>query len=375
MKILFTGGGSGGHFYPIISVAQEIATLSKEYRLVTPQLFYMAPTPYNPGILFDNNIIYKKNSAGKLRIYFSILNFFDLFKTAWGIFTSLLDVFTIYPDVVFGKGGYASFPVLFAARILRIPVIIHESDAVPGRVNIWAGKFATRIAVSYEEAAKFFPAEKVANTGNPIRKELIEPLKEGAHEFLKLSSAIPTILILGGSLGSQIINDTLIDALPELLKKYQVIHQTGKDNFDYVMNRTKSMLMNNPHADRYKPFGYLNVLAMRMSAGVANIIISRAGSAIFEIATWGVPSIIVPITDSNGDHQRKNAYAYAHSGACAVIEESNLTPNILISEIERISNNHTSYEAMKKGAESFVKRDASRTIAKEILAIALKHEV
>lgn len=375
MKILFTGGGSGGHFYPIISVAQEIATLSKEYRLVTPQLFYMAPTPYNPSILFDNNIIYKKNSAGKLRIYFSILNFFDLFKTAWGVFTSLLDVFTIYPDVVFGKGGYASFPVLFAARILRIPVIIHESDAVPGRVNIWAGKFAVRIAVSYEEAAKFFPVDKVANTGNPIRKELVEPLKDGAHEFLKLSGGVPTILILGGSLGSQIINDTLIDALPELLKKYQVIHQTGKDNYDYVMNRTKSMLINNPHADRYKPFGYLNVLAMRMSAGVANIIISRAGSAIFEIATWGVPSIIVPITDSNGDHQRKNAYAYAHSGACSVIEESNLTPNILMSEIERITNNHSAYESMKKGAQSFVKKDASRAIAKEILSIALKHEM
>lgn len=375
MKILFTGGGSGGHFYPIISVAQEIATLSKEYRLVTPQLFYMAPTPYNPGILFDNNIIYKKNSAGKLRIYFSILNFFDLFKTAWGIFTSLLDVFTIYPDVVFGKGGYASFPVLFAARILRIPVIIHESDAVPGRVNKWAGKFAVRVAVSYEEAMKFFPADKTANTGNPIRRELTEPLKDGAHEFLKLSSSTPTILVLGGSLGSQIINDTLIDALPELLKKYQVIHQTGKDNYDYVMSRTKTLLMNNPHADRYKPFGYLNVLAMRMSAGVANTIISRAGSAIFEIATWGVPSIIIPITDSNGDHQRKNAYAYARSGACAVIEESNLTPNILASEIERISGNHAVYEEMKKGAASFIKKDASRAIAKEILAIALKHEI
>src|SRR6185295_10926655 len=148
MKILFTGGGSGGHFYPIISVAEEIRTLSKEYRLITPQLYCMAPTPYNAAALFDNNIIYKKNYAGKLRIYFSILNFFDLFKTAWGIITSLLDVFMIYPDVVFGKGGYASFPVLFAAKILRIPVIIHESDTVPGRVNRWAAKFAYRVAIS-----------------------------------------------------------------------------------------------------------------------------------------------------------------------------------------------------------------------------------
>lgn len=375
MKILFTGGGSGGHFYPIISVAQEIAALSKENRLVTPQLFFMAPTPYNAGVLFDNNIIYKKNYAGKLRIYFSILNFFDFFKTGWGIFTSLLDVFTIYPDVVFAKGGYASFPVLFAARFLRIPVIIHESDAVPGRVNLWAGKFATRIAVSYEEAAKFFPADRVAVTGNPIRRELSEPLKEGAHEFLKLSTTIPTILVMGGSLGAQIINDSVIDALPELLKRFQIIHQTGKDNFEYVATRTDSVLSNNPAAVRYKPFGYLNVLAMRMAAGAADIIISRAGSSIFEIATWGVPSIIIPITDSNGDHQRKNAYAYARNKACSVIEESNLTSHILASEVSRIFDDRKTYESMKEGAKAFVKPDAARAIAKEILSIALKHEM
>lgn len=375
MKILFTGGGSGGHFYPIISIAQEVIALSKENRLVTPQLFFMGPTPYNAGVLFDNNIIYKKNYAGKLRIYFSILNFFDFFKTLWGIFTSTLDVFTIYPDVVFGKGGYASFPVLFAARLLRIPVIIHESDTVPGRVNMWAGKFATRIAVSYEEAIKYFPTDKVAHTGNPIRKELSEPLKEGAHEFLKLSSTMPTILVLGGSLGAQIINDTVVDALPQLLKRFQIIHQTGKDNFDYVTSRTDSVLRNNQNASKYKPFGYLNVLAMRMAAGAADIIISRAGSSIFEIASWGVPSIIIPITDSNGDHQRKNAYAYARSGACSVIEEANLTSHILASEVERIFDNRIAYEKMKEGAKAFIKPDAARKIAKEILTIALKHEM
>lgn len=375
MKILFTGGGSGGHFYPIISVAEEIRVLSKEYRLIAPQLYYMAPTPYNSAALFDNNIIYKKNSAGKLRIYFSILNFFDLFKTAWGILTSVVSVFMIYPDVIFGKGGYASFPVLFAAKILRIPVIIHESDTVPGRVNMWAGKFAKRIAISYQEAGEFFPADKVAYTGNPIRKEIAEPLKNGAHEFLKLSNSLPTILVLGGSLGSQIINDTILDALPRILEKFQVIHQTGKENFKDVTSRVEEILLNSQYKDRYKPFSYLNILALRMSAGAADVVVSRAGSAIFEIAAWGVPSIIIPITDSNGDHQRKNAYAYARSGACIVIEEANLTPNIILSEITRLTEDKNTRERMIGAANGFIKRDAARLIAKEILAIALKHEV
>ena len=160
MRILFTGGGSGGHFYPIIAIAKELTEIVKEKKLLKPDLYYMSPTDYNPSLLFENGIIYKKNSAGKLRRYFSIKNFFDFFKTGWGTLTSLIMIWRLYPDVVFGKGGYASFPALMSAKILRIPVVIHESDTSPGIVNMWAGKFAQRIAISYPEAAKFFPAGK-----------------------------------------------------------------------------------------------------------------------------------------------------------------------------------------------------------------------
>ena len=186
---------------------------------------------------------------------------------------------------------------------------------------------------------------------------------------------MPTILILGGSTGAQIINDTLVDALPELVKNYQIIHQTGKINFKDVVARTNTMLVNNPYKNRYRAFEYLDPLAMRMSVGIANLIISRAGSAIFEIAVWGIPSIIIPITDSQGDHQRKNAYSYARTKACVVLEESNLTPNILISEATRLLSNPAQLEVMKKAALGFGNRNAARAIAKEILAIALRHEI
>src|SRR5262245_23239907 len=142
MKILFTGGGSGGHFYPIVAVAEALNDEVRERKLLEPQLYYAAPDPYDREILNANNLTFVGTSAGKVRNYFSILNFFDFFKTGWGVFRSVLRIFFLYPDVVFSTGGYASFPTLLAAKIFRIPVVILNSDVDPGRVNKWAGKFA-----------------------------------------------------------------------------------------------------------------------------------------------------------------------------------------------------------------------------------------
>ncbi len=375
MRILFTGGGSGGHFYPIVSIAEELNSLAKEKRLLELDLFYMSPTPYNPGILFEHGITYKRNSAGKLRRYFSLLNFFDLFKTGWGILVSLYQIYRLFPDVIFGKGGYASFPALFAARVLRIPVVIHESDTVPGRVNIWAGKFASRVAVSYKEAAKYFPAGKVAFTGQPVRKDIAKPISSGAREFLKIEADVPVVLILGGSQGSEKINGAVLEGLKRLVEKYVIIHQTGRRNIVEAKATSEAVLFNSLYKDRYKAFDYLNALALRMAAGVASVVVSRAGSTIFEIAAWGIPAIVIPISKSNSDHQRKNAFVYARAGACEVVEEGNLTPNILASEIERLVTNEAEREKMKAGAKAFYKPDAARLVAEEILKIALEHEI
>lgn len=375
MKILFTGGGSGGHFYPIIAITEELNHIVRENRLVDVELYYMSSTPYNAGVLFNNNLIYKKNYAGKIRRYFSVANFFDLFKTGWGIIKSLWEIFLIYPDVVFGKGGYASFPALFAAKILRIPVVIHESDTVPGRTNKWAGKFAERIALSYSDAAKYFPENKVAYTGNPIRKDFFMPLSTNAHQFLNLNPNIETILILGGSLGSKIINEAIMEALPKLLQKYQIIHQTGKGNIEETKKVAEAVLYQSINKERYRPYDYLDSLTLRSAAGAANLIISRAGSAIFEIAAWGVPSIIIPIKESNGNHQSKNAFAYARTGASVVVEETNLTGNILNAEVDRILESSELSTKMKEATKQFVKKDAAKKIAEEILKIALRHEI
>lgn len=376
MKILFTGGDTGGHFYPIIAVAEALHDIVRERKILEPQLYYAAPDPYDREMLVANNITFVPTAAGKVRRYFSLLNVIDAVKTGWGILRAVLRTFFLYPDVVFGKGGYVSFPTLCAARLFRIPVVIHESDAIPGRVNRWAGKFAARIALSFAEAAEYFPKSRIAHTGNPIRKAILFPAREGAHEFLKLAHDIPVLLILGGSQGASALNEAILASLPQLLPHYQVVHQTGADHCAEISGRASVLLGNFPIAQRYKPFPYLNDLALRMSAGVTSLVISRAGSTIFEIAAWGLPSILVPLPPSVAaeDHQTKNAFTYARAGACVVIEQNNLTPGLLVSEINRILKNEHLVRSMSQAARNFSRADAAKAIANALLDIALSHE-
>lgn len=374
MKILFAGGGTGGHFYPIIAVAEKINEIADREKILEVKLYYMSDSPYDKVSLFENGIEYVPIVAGKLRTYFSIKNFFDIFKVILGTFISILKLFFIYPDVIFSKGGYASFPTLISARLLRIPVFMHESDSAPGRVNIFTSKFAEKIAVSFDEAGRFFPKEKTAWTGQPIRKEVQNKAREGAYEYLKLDPTIPVIWVVGGSQGAQIINEAIMDALPTLLNSYQIIHQIGPKNIKGIDEESSVILENHPNKDRYKPFAFLNPLAIKMCAGASTIIISRAGSMIFEIANWGVPSIIIPITNSNGNHQRQNAYNYARAGGCIVIEEANLTPHILVAEIEKLLANKEKMTQMSKSALAYAHPDAAEKIARELINIGLSHE-
>ena len=374
MRIVLAGGGSGGHFYPLIAITESIHDIVKEKKLLQAKIYYLAPNPYNQALLFDNEIEYQKIYAGKIRRYFSIQNALDIVLTGFGFIQAFFKMFAIYPDVVISKGGFMSLPVVFAAHILRIPIIVHEGDSVPGRANLWASKYATRVAISFAEAAEYFPKDKVALVGNPLRKQILRPLRDGAGEYLHLEPGIPTIAIYGGSLGSKVINDAILSSLLELLPTYQILHQTGRDNFKEVSETAGVVLEGSKFKDRYHAFDYLDVLALRMVAGVADIFISRGGSSIFELAAWGVPSIIIPISDSNGDHQRKNSFNYARSGAAVVIDENNLTPEILATNIKDILSDPERVKKMREAALAFAKTDAAYKIAEEAVGIALSHE-
>lgn len=378
MTIAFTGGGSGGHFYPIIAIAEALSDLVREKRLVEPKFYFLAPTPLDEKALFENSIVYIYIPAGKVRRYASIKNITGFFTTLFGTCFALVTLFRLYPDVVFSKGGYGSVPTVLAARVLGIPVIIHESDAKPGRANLLAAKWATKIAISFESAAAFFPKKvqsRIARTGIPIRKALMRVELEGARQYLGLEQHIPTILILGGSQGAVKINEAILSALPDLVSFANVIHQTGQANFENVESVSKVVLTKSENASRYHPVNYLNEVSLQRSAGVADIIVSRAGAnSIAEIGLWKKPAILIPIPESVSHDQRSNAYSYARTGAAIVLEEENLAPHLLVSEIERILHDPELAKRMGASASGFTDPDAARIIANEMLTIALSHE-
>ncbi|MBI2410010.1 UDP-N-acetylglucosamine--N-acetylmuramyl-(pentapeptide) pyrophosphoryl-undecaprenol N-acetylglucosamine transferase [Candidatus Kaiserbacteria bacterium] len=378
MTIVFTGGGTGGHFYPIIAIAEALDDLARSRRLVAPKLYFLAPSAIDPKALFENGIIHVAVPAGKMRRYRSAGSIFGFIATFFGTLWAVLALFRLYPDVVVSKGGYGSVPTVLAARILGIPVIVHESDAKPGRANLLAAKFAKKIAISFESAAHYFPKKvqgKIARTGIPVRKALMRVEAEGARQYLGLENDIPTILILGGSSGAVRVNEAVLSALPDLVAFANVIHQTGQANFKSVSELAQVILRDDPHASRYHPINFLSEMALQRAAGVTDLVISRAGAtSIAEISLWKKPSLIIPIPESVSHDQRTNAYAYARTGAAAVLEEENLTPHLLVSEVKHILDNPEQAKRMGEAAVGFTDPDAARIIAEEILSIALSHE-
>lgn len=378
MKVVFTGA-AGGHFYPLIAIAEALSDLVAERRLVSPRLFYLSDKPYDKESLFANGVEFVRIPAGKMRRYFSLQNATDVFKTIHGFFAALIALFRIYPDVVVSKGSYASVPVVLAAWVLRIPIIIHESDAKPGRANLMAASKATRIAISYESSIQYFPVKlrgKIARIGIPIRKAQQTPReKDAAIAALNLDASVPTVLVLGGSSGSLRINEVVLAALPEILSGANVIHQTGKQHAEAVHATAKVVLEQSPYKARYHAHAFLSGEDFRNAAGAADLVISRAGAtSIAEISLWQKPSILIPIPESISHDQRTNAYAYAHTGAAIVLEEANLTQHVLTSEVRRITGDKETSATMAGHAAGFANPHAARTISEEIIRISLLHE-
>jgi UDP-N-acetylglucosamine--N-acetylmuramyl-(pentapeptide) pyrophosphoryl-undecaprenol N-acetylglucosamine transferase len=367
MKIVITGAG-GGHFYPLMAVAERVRKEVFIQKLVSPDIYFFSDKPYDEKLLFDFKIKYVHTPAGKLRLYPSLENLTGLFTTFFGCLVALFKLYNLYPDVVFAKGGYSSFPTLFAARLLSIPVIIHESDTIAGRTTAWAGKFASRIAISYPEAVSYFPENKVALTGQPIRDNLI-PEEKFTRSYP--TKERPVILILGGSQGSQKINDAMMETVPILLEKYDIVHQTGKNNIDSVKSIMAEKLKDHAFKEHYYAEGFLD---MSLFYPKVDFVVTRAGSSMFEMALWRLPMLIIPIPKSISRDQMGNAYAFASRGMGAVLEEDNLQETIIAREIDRTLKDKAIYEQMVSHMEVFDNsRLAATIIARELIRICLSH--
>ncbi len=370
-RIVLVGGGSGGHFYPVIAVAERL----NDYKAqgTDLELYYMGPEPYSQDDLDANNITFVSIPTGKRRKYFSVLNFFDLFKVFFGLFFAVWKLYKIYPDVVFSKGGYTSVPVVLAAWFLRIPIMVHESDTKAGSANKLGGKFARYIAIAFDDAAKDFPVTKTALVGIPMRKAFLDEVQDPIQQ-LQLPTEKPLIFVTGGSIGAQKINSLIMESLDDLLPNYTILHQTGEKNEETVRLTSSQLITDTSLLARYFVKGSLNATEMNLAQSAASIIVSRAGTGtIFEIAHKGKPSIVIPIPEDVSHDQRTNAYAYARSGAASVLEEANLTDGLLTSEITRIMGDQETYKAMSSAAKAFAGDDAAATIAKTLIEVTEEH--
>ena len=367
MRIGLVGGGTGGHFYPLMAVADELNRTEKQ-----PKLYYFGPSPYNKEQLKNYRIEHIYCPAGKLRRYFSVQNFFDLFRTFAGFFVAIWQLYKIYPDVIFSKGGYTAVPILIGAKLLCIPVVIHESDTTPGKANDLAKKFARYIAVSYDEAAAFFPPEKTALTGIPLRTEL-KTVLEDPFSIAGIPNDKPLIYVTGGSQGAERLNDIVLSSLIDLLPHYRIFHQTGPQKND-VEQTAQGLLQGSGLASNYYVAESVPVQTVSALMQAASLVITRAGSTtLFELAYFGTPAIVIPIPEDVSRDQRTNAYSYARNGGASVIEERNLTTHLLTSEISTIMDDQQKHAAMSAAAKASFIPDAASKLANVLISIGTEH--
>ena len=371
MKILFTGGGTAGHIIPIIAVVRELRKAHPQSDL---QLFYMGPKDnFGSALLSQEGIKIKTVFAGKVRRYFGIISFFQnifdiFFKTPIGIVQAFFYVFFLAPDVIFSKGGYGSFPIVFSGRFLKVPIFLHESDVIPGLANRILAKFALEIFVSFPaKQVEYFSLKKMISVGNPIRKEILEGSLQTAKTMFGLSGERPLVLILGGSQGAQRINDIILQVLPEMLTQFEVIHQCGEKNLKQVKAETQ-VVVSSDLEKHYHLFPFLKDEELKHAYAASDLIISRAGSnAIFEIAALGKPSILLPLQKAAQNHQLKNAYAYTENGAGLTIEDMNLTPYFFLEKLKFSTFNPRESERMQRAALEFAKPQAAKIVAGYLL--------
>jgi UDP-N-acetylglucosamine--N-acetylmuramyl-(pentapeptide) pyrophosphoryl-undecaprenol N-acetylglucosamine transferase len=367
MRIVLTGGGTGGHLTPLVSIANQLKSkIGPEAEF----LYIGSGAPIEKRMMAEEGIPAKFVLSGKMRRYFSFQNFIDVFKIPIGFLQSLWILLSFSPDVIFSKGGYVAIPIVVAAWIYRIPIMIHESDAAPGVANKFLAKFANRIAVAYPSAKEYFSREKTALVGNPIRPRVLEGDPNMLREKLRFTQSKKVILVLGGSQGSQAINKAIMKILPNLLHNFQVIHQTGDENYEEVLKEA-SYLGIKMGRDGYWATPFLNVDELRDSFALSDLVISRAGAAfVTEIAANEKPAILVPISESANNHQRMNAFALADIGAAFVLEESNLGEHILIHKIEEIMRNQDLRQSMTQKIKTFYHPNAAEIIANSLIEIA-----
>ena len=347
-RIILTGGGTAGH------VTTNIALLPRLKELGYDIQYIGSYTGIEKELIEPFGIPYHGISSGKLRRYFSVQNFTDPFRVLKGFREAHKLIRQLKPDVIFSKGGFVSVPVVLAGKRCKVPVIIHESDMTPGLANKIAIPSAAKVCCNFPETLKSLPEGKAVLTGSPIRQELLSGNKIAAMDMCHFTSDKPVILVIGGSLGAVAVNNAVREALPELLKDFQIIHLCGKGKMDESLKDVEG----------YCQFEYIKN-ELRNLFALADIVISRAGAnAICELLALHKPNLLIPLSAnaSRGD-QILNARSFERQGFSLVLEEEQLTKETLLNAVKTLYENRTTFiNSMKNSGQ----QDSIGTIIKLI---------
>lgn len=327
-RIILTGGGTAGHVTPNIALIPRLRELGYDIQYIGSY------DGIEKKLIEEFGIPYYGIASGKLRRYFDLKNFSDPFRVAKGFFQAQKLLKQLKPDIIFSKGGFVTVPVVQAAKRQHIPVVIHESDMTPGLANKLAIPAATKVCCNFPETVSLLPDVKAVMTGCPIREELRAGNKLTALKFCGFNSEKPVLLIIGGSLGSVKVNNAIRGILPELLKTFQVIHLCGKGNLDESLIGTAG----------YVQYEYIKQELADLFA-LADIVVSRAGAnAICELLELRKPNLLIPLSAaaSRGD-QILNAKSFQKQGFSMMLEEEQLTPELLTNSIMELYKNRQSY--------------------------------
>jgi len=353
MRIVLTGGGTGGSVAPLLAIAEEIKKNYPETKFLFIGTRRGLP---EREMMKDYNFEFCQIFSGKLRRYFSWQNFLDIIRLKIGFWQSLFILRNFKPDLIIGAGGYVSVPVVLAGRFLKIPSIIHQQDIIPSLTNKILAPFAKKITVAFEVSLNDFPKNKTVLTGQPIRKFILNGDRKRAIQRFNLEENLPTLLVLGGGTGALFLNNLIWKILPELTKFCQVIHLTGKGKSQ--IPNSKSQIPN------YHLYEFLTE-EMADAYAVADLVISRAGiNVLSELSVLGKPTIIIPIPDS---HQEANAKYFAEKNAVVILNQKKLDEEKLLKEIKFLIENKDLREKLSKNIKKIMPSKGEEKIVNEIL--------
>lgn len=371
-RVVLTGGPTGGHLFPLIAVLEEVKAIAGGLKIPLQGHFIGNASDFAEE-LRRAGILLHKMVAPKVRRYLSLRNLIEPWLAPLAILQAFWHLWLIMPDVVFSKGGGPTLFVVFIAWLYRIPILIHESDSVPGAANRRAARFAKYIAVSFPRSIDSFPKGKTFLIGHPIRRALLSGRRGEGLRITGFRQELSFLFVWAGSQGAEVINDAMLNILPQLLPRVQVLHQCGKRNFARIEKESAFMLkaLAEDVRSNYRLEAFMDIDRLLNILAACDLVVARAGAGtIFELAASGKPTILIPLPHAAGDHQRLNAYDYAEQGGGEVMEQQNLTPHLLAERILMLLGDAERRAQMSAAARKFSRPDAARIIAEELLRLA-----